>query len=179
MKLLRWILLPPVVLLAMALAVANRSTVTFSLDPFDPETPALGIEVPLFLIVLVSVLVGILAGLRALAGRRRAQPQIDELNTLAHLKALYAKPPRPDRPDDSSRPIPDALCDPVALIGQAGEALPTIRRSIDSVAGMGATSGVFIVPCLALALRMILESAQQIPPAASASILAGGPTGEP
>ena len=88
-------------------------------------------------------------------------------------------PPRPDRPDDSSRPIPDALCDPVALIGQAGEALPTIRRSIDSVAGMGATSGVFIVPGLALALRMILESAQQIPPAASASILAGGPTGEP
>ncbi|MBX3491637.1 MAG: DUF1049 domain-containing protein [Parvibaculum sp.] len=62
MKILRWILLPPVILLAMALAVANRSTVTFSLDPFDPETPALGIDVPLFLIVLVSVLFGILAG---------------------------------------------------------------------------------------------------------------------
>ncbi|MDP2124001.1 MAG: DUF1049 domain-containing protein [Parvibaculum sp.] len=62
MKLLRWILLPPVVLLAMALAVANRSSVTFSLDPFNPESPALGVDIPLFLIVLVSVLVGILAG---------------------------------------------------------------------------------------------------------------------
>ncbi len=62
MKLLRWILLPPVVLLAMALAVANRSIVTFSLDPFNPESPALGVDIPLFLIVLVSVLVGILAG---------------------------------------------------------------------------------------------------------------------
>lgn len=61
-KLLRWIVLPPIVLLAMALAVANRASVTFSLDPFDPVSPAIGLEVPLFLIVLVSVLAGILIG---------------------------------------------------------------------------------------------------------------------
>lgn len=62
MKLLRWIVLPPVIVLAMAIAVANRAPVTFSLDPFDPETPALGLEVPLFLIVLASVFAGILIG---------------------------------------------------------------------------------------------------------------------
>lgn len=62
MKLLRWIVLPPIILLAMALAVANRGLVTFSLDPFDPISPAIGLEVPLFLIVLVSVLLGILIG---------------------------------------------------------------------------------------------------------------------
>jgi len=59
---MRWIVLPPIVLLAMALAVANRAPVTFSLDPFDPLAPALGVEVPLFLIVIVSVLLGIVIG---------------------------------------------------------------------------------------------------------------------
>ena len=62
MKLLRWIVLPPVIVLAMAIAVANRGPVTFSLDPFDPETPAIGIDVPLFLIILASVFLGILIG---------------------------------------------------------------------------------------------------------------------
>ena len=62
MKLLRWLVLPPVIVLAMAIAIANRAPVTFSLDPFDPETPALGLEVPLFLIILGSVFLGILIG---------------------------------------------------------------------------------------------------------------------
>ncbi|MCF8469976.1 MAG: DUF1049 domain-containing protein [Parvibaculum sp.] len=59
---MRWIVLPPIVLLAMALAVANRAPVTFSMDPFDPLTPALGVEVPLFLVILISMLLGILIG---------------------------------------------------------------------------------------------------------------------
>lgn len=72
MKLLRWIVLPPVVILAMAIAVANRAPVTFSLDPFDPASPAIGLEVPLFLIILFSVLAGILfGGLGAWAQARR------------------------------------------------------------------------------------------------------------
>ncbi|MBC7102398.1 MAG: DUF1049 domain-containing protein [Parvibaculum sp.] len=72
MKLLRWIVLPPAVILAMALAVANRRPVLFSLDPFDTASPALGLEVPLFLVILVSVLAGILfGGLGAWAQARR------------------------------------------------------------------------------------------------------------
>lgn len=72
MKLLRWIVLPPVVILAMAIAVANRRPVLFSLDPFDTASPALGLEVPLFLVILVSVLAGILfGGLGAWAQARR------------------------------------------------------------------------------------------------------------
>lgn len=88
MKLLRWIVLPPLVIIAMAIAVANRSSVTFSLDPFDTEAPALGFDVPLFLIILVSVLLGILiGGMGAWAQARRKrlarEPQ-------AHLKAHLA-----------------------------------------------------------------------------------------
>jgi len=90
-KLLRWILLPPIVLLAMALAVANRSSVTFSLDPFNPESPALGVDIPLFLIVLVSVLVGILAGgFGAWAQARRKAARSKGAAPVGGLPALRA-----------------------------------------------------------------------------------------
>lgn len=79
MKLLRWIVLPPITILVMALAVANRAPVTFSLDPFDPVSPAIGLEVPLFLVILVSVLIGILfggIGAWAQARRKAAKPRV-------------------------------------------------------------------------------------------------------
>lgn len=77
-KLLRWIVLPPVVILVMAIAIANRKPVTFSLDPFDPTSPAIGLEMPLFLIILASVLIGILfggLGAWAQARRKAAKPK--------------------------------------------------------------------------------------------------------
>lgn len=71
MKLLRWFILPPVALIAMALAVANRQEVTFSLDPFNPTQPALGATMPLALIVIIALGLGILIG--GLAAWRQAR----------------------------------------------------------------------------------------------------------
>lgn len=91
MKLLRWIVLPPVIVLAMAIAVANRSHVTFSLDPFDTAAPALGFEVPLFLIILVSVFLGIVIGgmgAWAQARRKRAAKSAETGGSGAGLPAL-------------------------------------------------------------------------------------------
>lgn len=91
MKLLRWIILPPVILLAMAIAVANRGAVTFSLDPFDTAAPALGFEVPLFLIILVSVFLGILIGgmgAWAQARRKKAAKSAEIRDSAAGLPAL-------------------------------------------------------------------------------------------
>lgn len=95
MKILRWIVLPPLVILAMAIAVANRSSVTFSLDPFDTEAPALGFEVPLFLIILASVLLGILiGGMGAWAQARRKRlarepkPHLAADEPAEHLPAI-------------------------------------------------------------------------------------------
>lgn len=62
MSLLRWIVLPPVALIVIALAVANRHVVSFSLDPFNAQTPALSLEIPLAAIVLISLFIGILIG---------------------------------------------------------------------------------------------------------------------
>lgn len=71
MKLLRWFILPPVALIAMALAIANRQNVTFSLDPFNPTQPALGVTMPLALIVIIALGLGILIG--GLAAWRQAR----------------------------------------------------------------------------------------------------------
>jgi len=70
-KILRWIVLPPLALIAIALAVANRHKVTFSFDPFDPLKPALGIDLPLAVIVLGALFIGILIGGIATWGQAR------------------------------------------------------------------------------------------------------------
>lgn len=91
MKLLRWIVLPPIIVLVMAIAVANRGAVTFSLDPFDQASPALSVDLPLFLIVLVSVFLGILVGgmgAWAQARRKNAAKAAEIRETAANLPAL-------------------------------------------------------------------------------------------
>ena len=79
MKLLRWIILPPVAIIVIALAIANRHGVTFSLDPFDAEKPALAFDVPLAAIILVSIALGILIGGLAAwwQGRRRTSRKLE------------------------------------------------------------------------------------------------------
>lgn len=52
----------PLALLIVAFAIANRQDVTLGLDPFARETPALAFEVPLFAVILVSLMAGVLIG---------------------------------------------------------------------------------------------------------------------
>ena len=62
MKFLRWLLLLPVALFEILIAIANRQSVTFSLDPFNPLEPAIGVTMPLALIVIIAIFFGILIG---------------------------------------------------------------------------------------------------------------------
>jgi uncharacterized integral membrane protein len=63
MKMLfRILILVPIAIVAIALSVANRQTVTFSLDPFSQDAPLLAIDVPLFVLIFAAVLFGVLAG---------------------------------------------------------------------------------------------------------------------
>lgn len=52
----------PACILVVALAVANRKMVTLSLDPFNPETPALALSAPLFAVVFAALIVGVIIG---------------------------------------------------------------------------------------------------------------------
>ncbi|MCW6507058.1 LapA family protein [Lichenifustis flavocetrariae] len=56
------IILVPIALLAILFAVANRQISTISLDPFNSETPALALSAPLFLVILLMVMLGVLIG---------------------------------------------------------------------------------------------------------------------
>ena len=58
-------------LVAAAIAVANRQDVFLSLDPFSYETPAVAFRLPLFAVIFVAIGLGILIGWAASAVMRR------------------------------------------------------------------------------------------------------------
>ncbi|MDX7950720.1 LapA family protein [Lichenihabitans sp. Uapishka_5] len=59
---LKAIVLVPIALLIVVFAVANRQMTTISLDPFNSDTPALALSAPLFLVILLMVILGVLVG---------------------------------------------------------------------------------------------------------------------
>ncbi|MEX2129287.1 MAG: LapA family protein [Xanthobacteraceae bacterium] len=61
-KVLAWILLAPLATLALLFAVANRRWVTVSFDPFSQEAPAYAVDLPLFIVIFVSLILGVLVG---------------------------------------------------------------------------------------------------------------------
>lgn len=52
----------PLAIVLIAFTVANRAMVVVSLDPFSPQQPALALEMPLFVLVFLSLLAGVIAG---------------------------------------------------------------------------------------------------------------------
>lgn len=62
MKLSTYVFGIPAALLLGWLAIANRQAVTFSLDPFSQSDPAIAVQAPLYALIFVSVLIGMLIG---------------------------------------------------------------------------------------------------------------------
>ncbi|MEO9339421.1 LapA family protein [Mesorhizobium sp. SB112] len=52
----------PLAIVLIALAVANRASVPFTLDPFNPGNPALTLQMPLFVLLFAAIVVGLLIG---------------------------------------------------------------------------------------------------------------------
>ncbi|HET8918410.1 MAG TPA: lipopolysaccharide assembly protein LapA domain-containing protein [Xanthobacteraceae bacterium] len=52
----------PLAIVVIAFAVANRQIVTVSLDPFSAEHPAASLTLPLFALVIVLLVLGVLIG---------------------------------------------------------------------------------------------------------------------
>jgi uncharacterized integral membrane protein len=71
-RLLNWFVLLPLAVVIVLFAVANRTSVTVSFDPFASETPALAFTVPLFIVAFAGVIVGVaIGGLASLARQWR------------------------------------------------------------------------------------------------------------
>lgn len=58
----KFLILAPLTVLVAVLALANRTPVTLSLDPFRPESPALSLSLPLFVVIFVTLMLGVLLG---------------------------------------------------------------------------------------------------------------------
>jgi hypothetical protein len=67
MRLSTYVVTVPVVAIAAVLAVANRQVVTFSLDPFSQAAPAIAFVMPLFVLLFLAILFGVLLGGLAVA----------------------------------------------------------------------------------------------------------------
>lgn len=61
-KIIAAVILVPLAVLIIAFAVANRQIVTVSLDPFGAEHPAASLTLPLFALVIVLLVIGVLIG---------------------------------------------------------------------------------------------------------------------
>lgn len=61
-RIVNWLLLAPIAILVVVLAVANREPVTLSLDPFALGASGLSFSVPLFAVVILSMILGVAIG---------------------------------------------------------------------------------------------------------------------
>lgn len=61
-KIVTIIIVVPLAIIIIAFAVANRQTVTVSFDPFSASTPAYAITLPLFVLIFVLVILGVIIG---------------------------------------------------------------------------------------------------------------------
>ena len=65
----------PLAIILIALAVANRELVAFTLDPFNPGNPALTLTLPLFIFLFLALAIGLVVGSAGDLGQARPLPQ--------------------------------------------------------------------------------------------------------
>ncbi|TMJ00158.1 MAG: DUF1049 domain-containing protein [Alphaproteobacteria bacterium] len=106
-KIIAALIVIPAALAIVLFAVANRGPVTVSLDPFAADPPLFGVSVPLFLLVLVVLILGvILGGISAWAGQSRWRSRARRLS--AELKAARAQTETLRRQVEASAPAQPA-----------------------------------------------------------------------
>jgi len=61
-KIFNAVVILPLAILFVVFAVANRHIVTLSFDPFSSSDPALGVSLPLFVVIIAVAMFGVVAG---------------------------------------------------------------------------------------------------------------------
>ena len=121
-KILAAVILVPLAIIIVGFAVANRQAVTISFDPFDASHPASSLTLPLFAVILLLVILGVLIGgiaawlrqHRWRAAARRTEAQNRELLVeVTQLRRRLELAERPGLPARADPPPPLALRSPV------------------------------------------------------------------
>jgi uncharacterized integral membrane protein len=115
-KILTGIIFVPLAILIVVFAVANRQAVTVSFDPFSSVPPAYAATVPLFVLIFILLILGVVIGgiaawLRQGQWRRSAR-KLDadvralrrELETIRHRFGTVQTPP--PQPEPTPKPTP-------------------------------------------------------------------------
>ena len=106
------LVLIPLAIIFVIFAVANRHFVTVSVDPLNSSTPAVGVTLPLFVVIIVVAILGVLAGgvatwFRQGHWRRAAKLHDAEARRLrAELADLRAQAPAASRSGLQRLPAP-------------------------------------------------------------------------
>ncbi len=112
-KIVTALIVVPLAAVIIAFAVANRQTVTVSFDPFSSVDPAYAATLPLFAVILLVLILGVLVGgIAAWIGQakwRRAARKLDgEVRALhqelATVRARTAMP-EPAPPESTTYPV--------------------------------------------------------------------------
>ena len=93
----------PLAIVLIALAVANRGPVSFTMDPFNPGNPALSLQAPLFVLLFAALLIGLVVGgvatwLRQGRYRRLARQRAQEAEALRQASLRAPAQPTTEAP---------------------------------------------------------------------------------
>jgi uncharacterized integral membrane protein len=111
----------PIAVIFLIFAVANRRMVTVSFDPFNSSDPSVGVTLPLFIVIIVVAILGVVAGGIATWFRQRHWRRAARLHEadaqdaraqLAQLQAAHA-PRRAPQPSPALLPYLDGSEDAV------------------------------------------------------------------
>jgi uncharacterized integral membrane protein len=119
-KIVTGIIVVPLAVIIVAFAVANRQMVTVSFDPFSSTSPAYAASLPLFVLIFILLIVGvIIGGAAAWIGqakwRRGARALDDEVRKLrSEVDTIEARMTMPSPPSPPPPPPSPAIPPPVA-----------------------------------------------------------------
>lgn len=107
-RILVFVVFLPLAIVLIALAVANRTSVPFTIDPFNPGNPGLTVELPLFVFLFAALGIGLIVGSVATwikQGQYRRQARQRE----AEVRSLRNHPrQRPSPATGNALPKPNA-----------------------------------------------------------------------
>lgn len=105
------LIIVPLALVIIIFAVANRQSVTISFDPFSSTSPAYAASLPLFVLIFVSLIFGVLiGGTAAWIGQSKWRRTARRLDTdvralhqeLETIRRRFAPEPQSANPEPSS-----------------------------------------------------------------------------
>ena len=111
-KIVTWIVIVPLAAVIIAFAVANRQAVTVSFDPFSSANPAYAVTLPLFMVILMALILGVLVGgiaawIRQGKWRRAARKLDGEVRALHdEIEGIRRRFGTTEKPAPVQEPVP-------------------------------------------------------------------------